>query len=262
MTEVPADILPLAADFPSATRQQWLELVGRLLKGAPFERLVARTYDGLTLQPLYAGSLQTHAPLARTPGGRWQILQRIDHPDPAAANAEARHDCANGADGLSLVLAGAIGAYGYGLGASEAAIARALDGIALDGGVALELDAGPFAEDAARSLAALVAPARHAGGRRQYSFRLRSARQHGGHWRGGHWRGGCWRSGGALERDRGTLSPLDHRARRRRLQGPVLGRGWTSDPQRGRLRGAGARLRARSRHRLSARARKLRHRPR
>ncbi len=157
MTEAPADILPLAADFPPATRQQWLELVGRLLKGAPFERLVARTYDGLTLQPLYEGSPQARAPLARMPGGRWQILQRLDHPDPAAANAEARHDCANGAGGLSLVLAGAIGAYGYGLAASEAAIARALDGIALDAaGPALELDAGPLAEDAARNIAALL----------------------------------------------------------------------------------------------------------
>src|SRR5450432_2394136 len=133
MTEAPADILPLAADFPPASREQWLELVGRLLKGAPFEgRLVARTYDGLSLQPLYDGSPQPRAPLTRTPGGRWQILQRIDHPNPAAANAEARHDCANGAGGLALVLAGAIGAYGYGLAASEAALALALDGIALD----------------------------------------------------------------------------------------------------------------------------------
>jgi len=158
MTEVAADILPLAADFPPATRQQWLELVGRLLKGAPFERaLVARTHDGLTLQPLYEGSAQARPPLAWAPGGRWQILQRIDHPDPAAANAEARHDCANGAGGLSLVLAGAIGAYGYGLAASEAAIARALDGIALDAaGLALELDAGALAEDAACSIAALL----------------------------------------------------------------------------------------------------------
>ena len=51
MTDVPADILPLAADFPPARREQWLELVGRLLKGAPFDRkLVGRTYDGLTIR--------------------------------------------------------------------------------------------------------------------------------------------------------------------------------------------------------------------
>jgi methylmalonyl-CoA mutase len=90
------------------------------------------------------------------PGGRWQILQRIDHPDPAAANAEARHDRDNGATGWSLVLAGAIGAHGYGLAAGEGVIARALDGLPLDAaGVALELE-GPQAEEAASSIAALL----------------------------------------------------------------------------------------------------------
>ena len=42
-------------------------------------------------------------------------MQRVDHPDPAAANAEALHDLENGATGLALVFAGSIGAYGYGL---------------------------------------------------------------------------------------------------------------------------------------------------
>jgi methylmalonyl-CoA mutase len=158
MTEEPADILPLATDFPAATRAQWLELVARVLKGAPFERrLVAKTYGGLTIQPLYEGSRQAHALVTPTPGGCWQILQRIDHPDPATANAEARHDLDNGATGWSLALAGAIGAYGYGLAASEATIARALDGLPLDAaGVALELDAGAQAEEAASSIAALL----------------------------------------------------------------------------------------------------------
>jgi methylmalonyl-CoA mutase len=162
MTDAPADTLPLAADFPPATRAQWLDLVARLLEGAPFERkLVAKTYDGLTIQPLYAGSPQARALpgalLGPMPGAGWQILQRIDHPDPAAANAEALHDRDKGATGLSLVLAGAIGAYGYGMAAEEAAIARALDGIALDApGMAIELDCGPQGENAARSIASLL----------------------------------------------------------------------------------------------------------
>jgi methylmalonyl-CoA mutase len=158
MTDAPADILPLAADFPPATREQWLELVARLLKGAPFERkLVAKTYDGLTIQPLYAGTAPGQAPVGRMPGAGWQILQRIDHPDPAAANAEARHDRDNGSTGLSLVFAGSIGAYGYGVAASEAAIARALEGIAIDtAGMALELDTGAWAQDAGRNIASLV----------------------------------------------------------------------------------------------------------
>src|SRR5260370_32635962 len=115
MSDADADILPLADDFPPATREQWLKLVARLLKGAPCDRkLGARTYDGLTIQPLYAGTAQERAPVGRRPGADWQILQRVDHPDPAAANAEARHDHDNGATGLSLIFAGSIGAHGFG----------------------------------------------------------------------------------------------------------------------------------------------------
>jgi methylmalonyl-CoA mutase len=158
MTEAPADRLPLAADFPPATREQWLALVARLLKGAPFDRtLLAKTRDGLTIQPLYERSTQERASVGRMPGVSWQILQRIDHPDPAAANAEARHDRDNGATGLSLVLAGSIGAYGYGVADSQDAIARTLDGIPLDAaGMALEFDAGAWAEDAGDNIASLV----------------------------------------------------------------------------------------------------------
>jgi methylmalonyl-CoA mutase len=158
MTDAPADILPLAADFPPVRREQWLELVGRLLKGAPFDRkLVSRTYDGLTIQPLYERAAAEPVPVGRMPGTGWQLLQRIDHPEPAAANAEALHDRHNGATGLSLVLAGAIGAYGYGVAAGEDAIARTLDGIPLDAAdLTLELDTGAWAEDAGRSIAALL----------------------------------------------------------------------------------------------------------
>jgi methylmalonyl-CoA mutase len=158
MTETPADVLALAADFPPATRTQWLDLVERLLKGAPFDRrLVARTYGGLTIQPLYGGNPRALASAGRMPGADWQILQRIDHPEPAAANAEALHDRDNGATGLSLVLAGSVGAYGYGVAAGEATIARTLERVPLDaGGMALELDSGQQGEEAARSIVALL----------------------------------------------------------------------------------------------------------
>ena len=42
-------------------------------------------------------------------------MQRIDHPDAVSANAQAMHDLENGATGLTLVFAGANGAYGFGL---------------------------------------------------------------------------------------------------------------------------------------------------
>jgi methylmalonyl-CoA mutase len=152
-----ADHLSLAAEFPPATQEQWRKLVDGVLKGAPFEkRLVAKTYDGLAIAPLYARAPQARPVVGRAPGAAWGIMQRVDHPDPAAANAEALHDLENGATGLSLVFAGSVGAYVYGLAASEGAISRALDGIHLDAGIALDLDAGTQSEDTARLIAALV----------------------------------------------------------------------------------------------------------
>lgn len=149
--------LSLAADFPPAQREEWLKLVDGVLKGAPFEkRLVSKTYDGLTIEPLYRPSRDAH-PLAARPGGApWQVLQRVDHPDPAAANAEALHDLENGATGLVLVFAGAVGANGYGLPADKAALEKVLDGVRLDAGISLELELSPPAKDLAAELAAIV----------------------------------------------------------------------------------------------------------
>ena len=123
------DELPLAAEFPPATQEQWRKLVDGVLKGAPFEkRLVSRTYDGLRDRAALSPRHRRRAGPGRTPGQPWAIMQRIDHPDPAAANAQALHDLENGATGLVLVFGGSVGAYGYGLDASEATIERMLDG--------------------------------------------------------------------------------------------------------------------------------------
>ena len=46
------DELPLAAEFPSATREDWLKLVRSALKDRPFERLIGKTYDGIAIEPL------------------------------------------------------------------------------------------------------------------------------------------------------------------------------------------------------------------
>ncbi len=156
MTEA-SDDLPLAAEFPPATREQWRKLVEGVLKGAPFDKkLVAKTYDGLAIEPLYARKAESEPVAGRAPAAAWTVMQRVDHPDPAAANAETLHDLENGATGLSLVFAGSVGAYGYGLDASEATIARALDGVHLDAGISLDLDLSPQTKDAGQLLAALV----------------------------------------------------------------------------------------------------------
>ena len=140
MTDVPE--LSFAADFPLATREQWEALVKDVLKGAPHDRLITTTYDGLRIDPLY--SQQPRAPpVAHShPGAPWRVMQRVDHPEAEAGNAEALHDLANGADGLSLVFRGAPAAYGFGLLRTEGALARALTGVRFDEGIHLELDAG------------------------------------------------------------------------------------------------------------------------
>jgi methylmalonyl-CoA mutase len=132
--------LSFAAEFPAASREAWLKLVSGVLKGAPFERrLVSKTYDGLAIEPLYGRDAGAGPVVGRTPGTPWQVMVRIEHPDPAAANGQALQDLENGATGLSLVFAGSIGAYGYGLDARATAVERLLRDIHFDAGISLDL---------------------------------------------------------------------------------------------------------------------------
>lgn len=148
--------LTLAAEFPATDEAQWRALVEAALKGGSFEkRLVGQTYDGIQVRPLYPRAAGTSA-IAVRPATPWQVNQRIDHPDPKAANAQALHDLETGATALSLVFAGSPGAYGYGLDGAQDTIARALDGIYLDAGIALELDMSPRHQKAGENLAAVL----------------------------------------------------------------------------------------------------------
>ena len=150
------DELTLAADFPQATYEDWRKLVDGVLKGAPFEKLVSKTSDGLKIDPIYRRA-QGAAPVAgRAAAAPWQIMQRIDHPDAKAANAQALHDLENGATGLTLVFAGANGAHGFGLDPSAEAVAQVLDGIYLDAGIGIELQIGPQSRMAAIHLAEYI----------------------------------------------------------------------------------------------------------
>ena len=96
-----------AAEFPAATREEWLKLVSAALKGAPFDqKLVSRTYDGLRIEPLYERTADAKPVTARALAAPWQVMARLDHPDPSVANAEARHELENGATSLWLGTAG------------------------------------------------------------------------------------------------------------------------------------------------------------
>jgi methylmalonyl-CoA mutase len=144
------------AEFPAATEQAWRGLVDKVLKGAPFAKLESRTHDGFTIEPLYPRDTEAAAVPGRTAGAPWSIMQRVDHPDPAAANAQALNDLENGAAGLVLVFAGSVSANGYGLDPSPATLARVLDGVYLDAGVIIDLNVSPATRHVVHDLAALV----------------------------------------------------------------------------------------------------------
>jgi methylmalonyl-CoA mutase len=151
--------LKLGSEFPAASREDWLKLVRAALKDRPFERLVAKTYDGIPIEPLYGRAAEAKPIFGRR--GPWRIQARIDHPDPTSANAQALHELENGATGLTLVFAGSAGAYGYGMPGDPASIARVLEGVRLDA-ISVQLQTAEPTRDAADHVAALVKARGHA----------------------------------------------------------------------------------------------------
>ncbi len=150
-----ADVFSLGDDFPKATREAWVAAVEQALKGADFEkRLVAKTYDDLRIEPLYQRRGDA-APIAKEQAGRWRVVQRVDNPDPQAANAQALEDLEGGADSLSLIFDGARSARGFGIAVEIGDLDKVLAGIDLRL-VHLLLDGGHRVLTAATSLFAVA----------------------------------------------------------------------------------------------------------
>jgi methylmalonyl-CoA mutase len=147
------DELRLAADFAPASCEDWRKLVDGVLKGAPFEKLVGKTYDNLRIEPIYPRAKNAAPVAGRAAAAPWRIMQRIDHPDAAAANAQALQDLENGANGLTLAFSGANGAHGFGLEPTAEALDKVLNGIFIDAGISIELQVGPQSRMAAIHLA-------------------------------------------------------------------------------------------------------------
>ncbi|MFT2018236.1 methylmalonyl-CoA mutase small subunit [Streptomyces sp. 796.1] len=170
MTVLP-DGLPLAAEFPEATREQWQHLVGNVLRksgasdasgAAAEEVLTTSLQDGIAARPLYtsddapdastAAGFPGFAPFLR--GGRpegaavdgWDVRQRHAHPDPERTREAVLADLENGVTSLWLAV---------GDGALPVdALPRALDGVYLDL-VTVALDPGADAAAAGAALFAL-----------------------------------------------------------------------------------------------------------
>lgn len=153
---------PLASGFTPATYDQWRRLVDKALKGADFDKkLVAKTADGLPIQPLYtltdvlpgaAAAAPGKAPLtrgthAKAEGLGWQIHQRVVEADAGAANKVMLEELEGGANGLVLQIAGP-GQNGIEIGNADDAAAT-LPGVLVDY-APIQLAATLNALDAAR----------------------------------------------------------------------------------------------------------------
>lgn len=180
MTVTPEQ-LPLAAEFPSASREQWQRLVEGVLRKSGVqdaagaraqEALATDLEDGLRVQPLYTAEdpaadpglpgfppfTRAGAPQGTAPAG-WSVRQRLTEPDPARANQAALAELENGVGSLWLT----VGAAGLPVDALPAA----LDGVYLDL-APIVLDAGARFTEAAEAFLRLCAergvPAGEVGG--------------------------------------------------------------------------------------------------
>lgn len=152
------DTLPLAGDFPPATREAWQKLVAKVLKGADFDkRLVARTADGLRIEPLYTRDMAPAAwtePARPAPEGLgWSIVQRHAAADPVAANMAILEDLQGGATGIELQIESP-GQFGVRIRSADDMV-RALAGVYVEA-APLYLRAGLSGIEAARSLLAAL----------------------------------------------------------------------------------------------------------
>ena len=128
-----AAIVPLAEGFEPPSREDWLALVERTLKGAPVASLTRRTIEGLAIEPLYEAAEGSSVPARAAPG--WDIRAPVRAASPAAANAQILEALAGGASSVLVSL----GADGVAAG-DAAALASVLEGVLLD--------VAPVAQDA------------------------------------------------------------------------------------------------------------------
>ncbi|WP_350333104.1 methylmalonyl-CoA mutase family protein [Coralliovum pocilloporae] len=102
-------------DFPSGNRELWTQAVEKALKGRSADSLQSRTYDAISIHPIYERAQGTEALSGRPDNAPWQVVQRVDHFDTTKANHQALIDLENGCSTLALVFASSPAAYGFGL---------------------------------------------------------------------------------------------------------------------------------------------------
>lgn len=110
---------PLFADFTPTTYDEWYETTIQSLKGKPFARLIAQTYEGIDVQPIYNAADMVDLPYLETLPGQfpfvrgtkadgylakpWLIAQEIAYGSPQQVNEALRHDLAQGQTAVNLI---------------------------------------------------------------------------------------------------------------------------------------------------------------
>lgn len=111
----------LLNEFPQATPEQWREAAEKLLKGAPFEKVMTRmTPEGIRLEPIFWKGILDELPSAETRPGfdgylrgtkatgyreePWEIAQELPFGTPEAFNAAAKADLMRGQTALNVIL--------------------------------------------------------------------------------------------------------------------------------------------------------------
>ena len=131
-----------ASGFPATSREAWLALVDKAIKGAEFEKkMVSKTADGLRIEPIYSpadalpftdAAVPGVAPLTRgthaTPQGLgWDIRQYHSGTDATAVNAAIQDDLNGGVTSITVEVGG-----GNGLPTTAQALKMAFNGVLLD----------------------------------------------------------------------------------------------------------------------------------
>jgi methylmalonyl-CoA mutase len=112
--------LHLTDDFQPHTYEQWCDTVAAQLKGAPFEKLVKKTIEGIDISPMYfqkdleniphKNAFPGFSPYVRgtSPTGAvcnsWLVAQEIVYPDPFVTNEALKKDLKRGQTAIHLPL--------------------------------------------------------------------------------------------------------------------------------------------------------------
>jgi methylmalonyl-CoA mutase len=131
------EIMPLAAEAPSVTHDDWLGAVEAVLKGRPFDKVLGSTLPGgIEIEPLYTREDETGEDQVPTAGASrrgstaagltagWDIRQRHSVTATSAeSNAAILNDLQRGVTSIELAMDGVD---------DEATLAAILDGVMID----------------------------------------------------------------------------------------------------------------------------------